>query len=84
VTINDLLPTATEAAKKNLEWNNAYDESRVSIKTGDAVMLMYQHRDPSLQFDVVDLDPYGTASPFLDSAVQVRSVCFNASLYLYI
>ena len=32
--------------------------------------IMYQHRDPAKRFDVVDLDPYGTASPFLDSAVQ--------------
>jgi tRNA (guanine26-N2/guanine27-N2)-dimethyltransferase len=33
-------------------------------------MLMYQHKEPSARFDVIDLDPYGTASPFLDSAVQ--------------
>ncbi|CAE7518577.1 Trmt1, partial [Symbiodinium microadriaticum] len=33
-------------------------------------MLMYQHRDPGTQFDVIDLDPYGSASPFLDPAVQ--------------
>ena len=33
-------------------------------------MLMYQHRDVASRFDVIDLDPYGTASPFLDSAVQ--------------
>jgi hypothetical protein len=33
-------------------------------------MLMYQHRDPLEQYDVIDLDPYGSASPFLDPAVQ--------------
>lgn len=42
----------------------------VRICTGDACMLMYQHRDPLEQFDVIDLDPYGSASPFLDPAVQ--------------
>lgn len=47
----------------------------------NAIELMYQHRDGnptisdtsggrSLPFDVVDLDPYGSASPFLDNAVQ--------------
>ena len=41
-----------------------------SIPIGDAVMLMYQHKDAANRFDVIDLDPYGTASPFLDSAVQ--------------
>ena len=31
---------------------------------------MYQNRTVSKRFDVIDLDPYGTAAPFLDSAVQ--------------
>lgn len=31
---------------------------------------MYAHRETSKRFDVVDLDPYGTASLFLDGAVQ--------------
>ena len=33
-------------------------------------MLMYGHREVHNRFDVIDLDPYGTACPFLDSAVQ--------------
>lgn len=32
--------------------------------------LMYSHRDPQARVDVVDLDPYGTAAPFIDPAVQ--------------
>lgn len=31
---------------------------------------MYQNKEPGSQFDVVDLDPYGSAAPFLDAAVQ--------------
>jgi tRNA (guanine26-N2/guanine27-N2)-dimethyltransferase len=31
---------------------------------------MYSHRDPQARVDVVDLDPYGTAAPFIDAAVQ--------------
>jgi len=31
---------------------------------------MYQHRDPRKRVDVVDLDPYGTAAPFIDAAVN--------------
>jgi tRNA (guanine26-N2/guanine27-N2)-dimethyltransferase len=31
---------------------------------------MYECRDPDKQFDVIDLDPYGSAAPFLDGAVQ--------------
>ena len=32
--------------------------------------LMYNHRTEGSRVDVVDLDPYGTASPFIDAAVQ--------------
>ena len=31
---------------------------------------MYSHRALKDRVDVVDLDPYGTAAPFLDAAVQ--------------
>lgn len=36
----------------------------------DAWDLMYQKRKDKEFYDVVDLDPYGTAVPFLDSAIQ--------------
>ncbi|WFC97549.1 methylamine--glutamate N-methyltransferase [Malassezia yamatoensis] len=45
-------------------------DCKVKANQGDAIALMYAHRDPSKRFDVVDLDPYGTAAPFLDAAVQ--------------
>ena len=35
--------------------------------------LMYNHRSEKHRVDVVDLDPYGTAAPFIDPAVQ----CIN-------
>lgn len=31
---------------------------------------MYNHRTEKTRVDVVDLDPYGTAAPFIDAAVQ--------------
>ena len=30
---------------------------------------MYGHRDPRKRVDVVDLDPYGSAAPFIDAAI---------------
>ena len=30
---------------------------------------MYSRRTPTSRVDVVDLDPYGSASPFIDSAI---------------
>lgn len=35
--------------------------------------VLYQHRDPLKRYNVIDLDPYGTASPFIDGAVQAVS-----------
>lgn len=69
VTINDISPEANKLAKQNCIGNNI-DMSRVVINLQDATELMYQHRDPLSQYDVIDLDPYGSAVSFLDSAVQ--------------
>ena len=69
MTINDLLPEATAQALENVKRNDV-PEDRVTIETGDAIMLMYNHREHEKQYDVIDLDPYGSASPFIDSAVQ--------------
>ena len=35
--------------------------------------LMYSYRAERQRVDVVDLDPYGTAAPFIDAAVQCVS-----------
>ena len=42
--------------------------SRLLINRSSA--LMYNHRKEGSRVDVVDLDPYGTAAPFIDAAVQ--------------
>lgn len=36
-------------------------------------MIMYQNRKKGDRFGVVDLDPYGSPTPFLDGAVQAVS-----------
>jgi tRNA (guanine26-N2/guanine27-N2)-dimethyltransferase len=72
VTVNDLDPSAISAASENIS-RNSVDPSRVSLVQGDACMLMYSHKEVDKRFDVIDLDPYGSAVPFLDAAVQVIS-----------
>jgi len=72
VVANDLAPEAVRTIRRNVQFAGSGD--KVVANEGDAVMVMMQHsRDPAKQFDAVDLDPYGSAAPFLDSAVQ--SVC---------
>ncbi|XP_076275723.1 tRNA methyltransferase 1 isoform X2 [Rhynchophorus ferrugineus] len=67
IVANDLSVKAVDDINKNIELNNV--SHIVSSSHKDAIMLMYEHRKEK-QFDVIDLDPYGCPSMFLDSAVQ--------------
>jgi len=72
VMANDLDSTAVEAIKQNCVLNNIL-EGRVIPNQGDASLVCYLHRDDAARFDVLDLDPYGAPTPFLDGAVQAVS-----------
>lgn len=80
VVVNDLEAAAVAQAHRNVAHNNV-DPARVCPQQGNAVLVMHQHAYggaaavgegsvPSQKFDVVDLDPYGSAAPFIDAAVQ--------------
>ena len=82
VAINDLGPEKKDVGDSEL----FQKEGKVRVNEGDAwwvspllagvgrltscSALMYSHRDPQARVDIVDLDPYGTAAPFIDGAVQ--------------
>lgn len=68
IVCNDSDETAVEVIKKNITRNKV--EHLVEASHGDASMIMYQNKHFKDRFDVVDLDPYGTAAPFFDAAVQ--------------
>lgn len=78
VTANDLLPEATKTINLNVLHNKL--TSKINSITGNALTHMYSFAGetpldsnrykPSKKYDVIDLDPYGTAAPFLDAAVQ--------------
>ncbi len=82
VTANDILKKAAEAIERNAAHNGLSDKIKVSVD--DAMAHMYDvvvrelrrsalsknKSAPSEKYDVIDLDPYGTAAPFLDAAVQ--------------
>lgn len=72
VTINDLSGAAVLKARDNCH-ENGVEDTRYSIHEGDAVLFMHESIAASRKFDVIDLDPYGSAAPFLDSAVSAVS-----------
>ena len=71
VVANDFDLTAVDYIRHNATHNNV--AHLITASCSDAAMLMYASRSRSDRFDVVDLDPYGSPAPFLDSAVQCVS-----------
>ncbi|KAL6454789.1 TRM1 tRNA [Candida maltosa Xu316] len=65
IVANDLSHDAVASITKNIEHNGLTD--KVVANQGDAIKFM---ASTSEKFHVVDLDPYGTAAPFIDSAIQ--------------
>ncbi|KAM4056948.1 n2,N2-dimethylguanosine tRNA methyltransferase [Hirsutella rhossiliensis] len=70
VTANDLSASAAASIRLNVEHNGVQDI--VAVTNQDALALITN------KFDVVDLDPYGSAAPFFDAAIQ--SVRFDGGL----
>ncbi len=62
VFINDISETANEYERHNVKLNNLED---IEISQHDASMFLRMHRG---EFDVIDIDPFGTPSLFIDSA----------------
>lgn len=77
VTANDLSPKAVETIKLNIEHNKLHGKIRTTIGNANAHMYQSVAQEgvggpdyAQRQYQVIDLDPYGTAVPFLDAAVQ--------------
>ncbi len=76
IVANDVSKEAVKSIELNIDHNDV--RSIVHSNVADARAYMYSkagnERSSSdsyiHRFDVVDLDPYGTAAPFLDAAVQ--------------
>jgi tRNA (guanine26-N2/guanine27-N2)-dimethyltransferase len=78
IVVNDLDSAAVDAIRRNLAFNGLGDSPgcspRMIANHNDANAEMLSRcnlKTPNLKkFDVIDLDPYGTASPFVDAAIQ--------------
>ena len=68
VLINDISTRAVNLAKHNVQMNKL--EDRISVKHKDAKCLLSCHAAPHKRFDVVDVDPFGSPVPYLDSAIR--------------
>jgi tRNA (guanine26-N2/guanine27-N2)-dimethyltransferase len=68
ITINDVNPKAYEIEKKNVELHNL--QEKIQVFNEEANLLLTKNASSGKRFDVVDVDPFGSPAPFLDSAVR--------------
>jgi tRNA (guanine26-N2/guanine27-N2)-dimethyltransferase len=68
VLISDINERAFKLAQHNVHLNGLTE--RVTVQHKDANCLLSCHGAPHERFDVVDVDPFGSPVPYLDSAIR--------------
>lgn len=68
VVVSDINERSFKLAQHNVHLNGLQD--RVAIKHMDANCLLSCHGAPHRRFDIVDIDPFGSPVPYMDSAVR--------------
>jgi tRNA (guanine26-N2/guanine27-N2)-dimethyltransferase len=68
VSINDINKKAYQLANYNVQMNKLCEH--VSVHNEDANYLLSCHSAPRKRFDFIDVDPFGSPVPFLDSAIR--------------
>ncbi len=68
VTLNDINLEAVKMAQINIEMNEL--SNLVTVKNYDANIFLNKNSFTNKRYDVIDIDPYGSPTHFLDSAVR--------------
>lgn len=68
VVINDISPEAAKLAQFNVKTNRL--SKQVEVLNEDANLLLSKYAAPRKRFDYVDVDPFGSPSPYMDSTVR--------------
>ena len=68
VLLSDINTSAIELAKYNIELNKL--EDKITLKHKDANAVLSDNASPKKRFDIIDIDPFGTPAPYLDSAFR--------------
>jgi len=68
VVINDINEKASQLAKHNVQMNGL--SKRITVENEDANRLLSIYAAPRKRFDAIDIDPFGSPAPYLDSTVR--------------
>jgi tRNA (guanine26-N2/guanine27-N2)-dimethyltransferase len=82
IIMNDVSSEACALMKRNLELNQLTD--RIEIQNDDALNVLNAYARRGQRFDVIDIDPFGSPSRFLDAAVRALKmdsglICLTAT-----
>jgi len=67
VHLNDLNRDGLDLARSSADINGVL--SKCTFSPEDVKMFFAKHSSPDKRFDIVDLDPYGSPAPYLESAL---------------
>jgi len=68
VVINDISAAAFQLASYNVRMNELTE--RAIVRNEDANFLLGSYGAPRKRFDTIDMDPFGSPVPYLDSAIR--------------
>lgn len=68
VFMNDINPYAIRIAEYNVKLNKVSEQTQIKCMDANAFLSLYAK--PKARFDLIDLDPFGSPAPFLDSALR--------------
>jgi len=68
VLLSDINKHAYDLAAYNIKLNNL--EDRIKIEFKDANCVLSCNASPKKRFDIIDIDPFGTPNPYLDSSFR--------------
>ena len=66
ISINDYSKSSIKSIKENLRLNKIKTNKKIIIENEDANLFLLK----STGFDYIDVDPFGTPNPYLDSAIK--------------
>jgi tRNA (guanine26-N2/guanine27-N2)-dimethyltransferase len=68
VVLSDVNPVAVRIARINAFLNQVHE--KVAVKLSNANSLLSKHDAKGKRFDFVDIDPFGSPAPYVDSAIR--------------
>ena len=68
VVISDINSNAFQLSSYNVRMNEL--TNYIDVRDEDANLILAIHGAPRKRFDAIDLDPFGSPAPFLDSAIR--------------